>query len=68
MRGKFKSFILGILMGILIITLIYFSDEVKRFIVNQENWINWILLITTAINTALIVYILRLTKRDDDKR
>lgn len=66
MRGKFNVFLLGVLFGAMLIILIYFADEIKQLI-SKTNLINWILLITTGINTGLIVYILRLTKNDNNK-
>ena len=66
MRGKFNVFLLGVLFGAMLIILIYFADEIKQLI-SKTNLINWILLITTGINTGLIVYILRLTKNDSNK-
>ena len=66
MRGKFNVFLLGVLFGAMLIILIYFADEIKQLI-SKTNLINWILLITTAINTGLIVYILRLTKNDNNR-
>lgn len=65
MRGKINRFLLGVLLGALLMTLIYFADDVKKFI-GRGNWITWLLLVTTAINTGLIVYILRLTKHDNN--
>ena len=66
MRGKFNVFLLGVLFGALLIILIYFADEIKQLI-GKRDWVSWILLITTGINTGLIVYILRLTKNNNDK-
>ncbi len=66
MRGKFNVFLLGVLFGAMLIILIYFADEIKQLI-SKTNLINWILLITTGINTGLIVYILRLTKNDNNR-
>ena len=66
MRGKFNVFLLGVLFGAMLIILIYFADEIKQLI-GKTNWVSWILLITTAINTGLIVYILRLTKNDNNR-
>ena len=66
MRGKLNVFLLGVLFGAMLIILIYFADEIKQLI-SKTNLINWILLITTGINTGLIVYILRLTKNDNNR-
>ena len=46
--------------------LIYFAADVKRFVIS---WVNeeFVVLTMTVVNTCLIGYILRLTKKDIDK-
>lgn len=66
MRGKFNSFLFGALLGALLIILILFADDIRKFI-GRRDWIMWLLLIVTVINTSLIIYILRLTKNDTNK-
>lgn len=68
MRGKFNILFIGIILGVLLMTLIYhFADDILKFIGSGDHLIKWILLATTAMNTCLIVYILRLTKNDNDR-
>ena len=64
MRGKLIFLLLGVLLGIL---GYYFAGDIRKLIGSGGNWINYLLLLTTAVNTCLIVYILRLTKHDNDR-
>ena len=65
MRGNLIFLLLGVLLGIL---GYYFAGDIRILIGSiSEDWIQYVLLITTAVNTSLIVYILRLTKHDNDK-
>ena len=66
MRDKLIFLLIGVLLGIL---GYYFVGDVRKLIISaSEDWIKYLLLITTAVNTCLIVYILRLTKHDNDRR
>jgi len=67
MRGKFNIFLLGVSLGVLLVALIYFADDIRKFIISRKNWINHLMLIMTFINTSLIIYILRLTKNNNNR-
>ena len=66
MRGKFNILLTGVLLGALLMILIYFAADVKRFVIS---WVNQdvVVLTMTVVNTCLIGYTLRLTKKDIDK-
>ena len=65
MKNKLLYFLTGVLVAIF---GYHFAGDIKQLIISpNEGWIKYVLLITTAVNTSLIVYILRLTKHDNDK-
>lgn len=66
MRGKFNILLIGVFLGISLTLLVYFADDIKRFIIRRVNE-EFVVLIMTVVNTCLIGYTLRLTKKDINK-